>query len=112
MLISGAVVLIYLSAQVCGIGSCKANAANIEITKGNEKTVQLKITGMTCSGCSSHATKTLEGIKGVSSVDLTYPGDIATIKYNPKETNAKELIKAIEKINYKAEVVKDKKNDK
>ena len=102
--------MIYLSAQVCGKGSCKVNAANTDahtsITKGNEKTVQLKITGMTCAGCSSHATQTLEGVKGVSSVDLEYPGDIAIIKYNPKETNSEALIKAIEKINYKAEVVK------
>ena len=109
MLISGVGILIYLSAQVCGCGSCEASATNTEVTtsikKGN-KTVKLKITGMTCAGCSDHVTQTLEEVKGVSKVDLEYPGDVATVEYDSKATNKEELIAAIEKINYKAEEVK------
>jgi periplasmic mercuric ion binding protein len=112
MLISGVGILIYLSAQVCGCGSCKASATDSEITtsvkKGN-KTVQLKITGMTCAGCSDHVTQTLESVKGVSKVDLEYPGDVATVEYDATKTNKEELIAAVEKINYNAEEVKTKK---
>jgi periplasmic mercuric ion binding protein len=109
MLISAGAITIYLAAQVCGCGSCDAKTVNTEFVKGNDKTVKLKITGMTCAGCSSHVTQTLEGVKGVSKVDLEYPGDVATIEYDSKATNKEELIAAIEKINYKAEEVKDKK---
>ncbi len=111
MLITGTALLIYLSAQVCGCGSCEANATNTETTTSinkKVKTVKLKITGMTCSGCSNHVTQTLEGVKGVSKVGLEYPGDVATIEYDADKTNEKELIAAVEKINYKAEVVKNK----
>lgn len=111
MLITGAAILIYLSAQVCGCGSCEANAtiteSNVVINKST--TIKLKITGMTCAGCSNHVTQTLESVKGVSKVDLEYSGDVATIEYDSKATNKKELIAAIVKINYKAEEVKDKK---
>jgi periplasmic mercuric ion binding protein len=109
MMITGATLMIYLAAQVCGCGSCEANATNTEFVKENDKTIKLKITGMTCAGCSSHVTQTLEEVKGVTKVDLEYPGDVATIEYDSKATNKEELIAAIEKINYKAEEVKDKK---
>lgn len=64
---------------------------------------------MTCSGCSNHVTQTLEEVKGVSKVDLEYPGDVPTIEYDSEKTNKEELIAAIKKINYKAEEVKSKK---
>ena len=112
MMITGSALLIYLSAQVCGCGgSCdaKTNAIEKPTLAEKTKTVKLKITGMTCAGCSNHVTQTLEGVKGVSKVDLEYPGDVATIEYDVKETNKEELIAEIEKINYKAEEVKDEK---
>jgi len=111
MMIVGATLLIYLSAQVCGCGgSCDAKVNTIEnptVVKKN-KTVKLKITGMTCAGCSNHVTQTLESVKGVTNVNLEYPGDVATIEYDADKTNEKELIAAVEKINYKAAVVKGK----
>jgi len=111
MMITGTTLLIYLSAQVCGCGgSCdaKTNAIENSIVIEKTKTVKLKITGMTCAGCSNHVTKTLQGVKGVSKVALEYPGDVAIIEYDADKTDEKELIAAVEKINYKAAVVKDK----
>ena len=75
----------------------------------NTKTVKLKITGMTCAGCSNHVTQALKNVDGVIKIDLEYPGDVATIEYDSKKTTPKELIAAIEKINYKAEIVNETK---
>ena len=96
----------FTNSQACG--SCSKNSYQSTVSavaKNETKTVQLKITGMTCAGCSNHVTKALGEVKGVSSVDLVYPGDVATIKYDSKTTNKGALIKAIEKINYKAEEI-------
>ena len=79
------------------------------ITKGESKTVKLKIKGMTCGGCASHVTKALEAVKGISNVDLEYPGDVAKVEFDPTLTNTDKLISAVKKINYNAEEVKDTK---
>ncbi|HVA99425.1 MAG TPA: cation transporter [Bacteroidia bacterium] len=115
MLISGVGILIYLSAQVCGCGCCKANTTNSEITtivKNGNKTIKLKITGTTCADCSNHVTQALEALKGVAKVELAYPIDIATIKYDASKTNPTEMIKAIEKAGYKAEIINETKSKK
>lgn len=108
ILIYSAAALIYLTSSICGYGSCEAKANPIEKTILIEKTktVKLKITGMTCAGCSNHVTQALEEVKGVTKVALEYPGDIATIEYDATKTNKEALIAAVEKINYKAEEVK------
>lgn len=100
----------YLTTQICGCGSCEAKANSIKKSTVVEKTktVKLKITGMTCAGCSSHVTQTLQSVKGVSKVELEYPGDIAIVEFDATTTKTEDLIASVEKINYKAEVVKDK----
>ncbi|MBW6481923.1 MAG: cation transporter [Vicingaceae bacterium] len=111
MFITSAALFMYLTAQICGCGSCEAKANSIENSTVVEKTktVKLKITGMTCAGCSSHVTQTLQGVKGVSKVELEYPGDVATIEYDAATTKTEDLIAAVEKINYKAEIIEAKK---
>lgn len=57
---------------------------------------------MTCAGCSNHVTQALESVKGVTKVELQYPGDVATIEFDATTTKTEDLIAAVEKINYKA----------
>ncbi len=102
--------LLFTTAQVCGCGNCKANAQTSvkSITKDELKTVKLKITGMTCAGCSNHVATTLKAIDGIVEQKVEYPGDVATVKYNPAKTSVANIIKAIEKIDYKAVAVSEK----
>ena len=106
--------LLFTTAQVCGCGNCKANAQTSvkSVTKDEPKTVKLKITGMTCAGCSNHVATTLKALDGVVEEQVEYPGDVATIKYNPAKTSVANIIKAIEKIGYKAVAVSEKKMEK
>lgn len=102
--------LLFTTAQVCGCGNCKAIAqiSVKSVTKDEPKTVKLKITGMTCAGCSNHVATTLKALDGVVEQNVEYPGDVATIKYNPAKTSVVDIIKAIEKIGYKAVAVSEK----
>lgn len=73
------------------------------------KSVELKVTGMTCTGCASHVYKVLSETAGIIDNEVKYPGDIAVIKYDPVTIQPGEIIKTIEeKTNFKAELlVKD-----
>jgi mercuric ion binding protein len=101
---------LFTAVQVCGCGNCKANAQTSvkSIKKDEPKTVKLKITGMTCAGCLNHVATTLKALDGVVEQQVEYPGDLATIKYNPAKTSVADIIKAIEKIGYKAVTVSEK----
>ena len=112
ILISGTIILFYAGAN--DFGSCDANA-KIKTMVFNDmpgdstqtKTVKLKITGMTCGGCANHIHNALSKKQGVISDDVSYPGDVATIKYDPDKITEEEIIKAIKKTGFKAEVLKE-----
>jgi mercuric ion binding protein len=101
---------LFIAAQVCAIGDCKVNAQTTvkTVTKEEPKTVKLKITGMTCASCSNHVATTLKALDGVVEQKVEYPGDVATVKYNPAKTSVADIIKAIEKIGYKAATLSEK----
>lgn len=69
-------------------------------------TITLKVTGMTCAGCSIALQRELKNIEGVIENDVQYPGNIAIIKYDSSKTTLIELVKVFENKGYKAEVVK------
>ena len=72
----------------------------------NEKTVQIKVTGMTCSGCSNHVSKVLKETPGIIDNWVEYPGNIAKIKYDADKVNPETIAKA--STAYPATVVNDK----
>lgn len=108
ILITSVSLLFFAGSQVCGCGGCSiANTQTLEtaITKSEPKTVTLKVTGMTCAGCANHISASLEKLEGVLEHEVKFPGDIATVKYDPDKVSEKEIIAAIEKTGkYKAEV--------
>lgn len=115
LLISSVALLFFAGSQVCGCGSCsQANAQTTnEVYKSEPKTVTLKVTGMTCAGCANHISASLDKLDGVIGHEVKYPGDIATVKYDPDKTSEKDIIAAIEKTGkYKAvittEYIKEK----
>lgn len=102
--------LLFAGTQICGCGSCStANAQTSTVNQfvSEPKTVTLKITGMTCAGCANNIHNALSAKKGIIENEVKYPGDVATIKYDPEKITEKEIIAAIEKAGYKAEVTKN-----
>ena len=99
-----------LNAQCCKPTDNKAQTANATQQEG--KTLKLKITGMTCAGCSNHISNALKVVGGIIDYKVEYPGDLATIEYDPKKTNPEAIIKVIEQTGYKAGIIKENKKEK
>ncbi len=59
------------------------------------QTELLKVTGMTCGGCSSKVTKALTAVPGVNKVDVSLAAGEATIQYDERLTSQAALQSAV-----------------
>jgi P-type Cu+ transporter len=64
------------------------------------KQITLKVTGMSCSGCSANVEKALKSVKGVSAAKVDLAGKKASVDYDPAVTNESEMAKAVKKAGY------------
>ena len=78
------------------------------VNEQNLTTVQFKITGITCAGCSNGIYKAIKAVDGVTEHSVEYPGDIAVIQFDKTKTSMEALKAVIEKKGYKVELLKDK----
>lgn len=65
-------------------------------------TTEIKIEGMTCEGCVSSVTRTLKGVPGVESVEVSLAGSTARLTYDPAKTGPAEFKRAVERAGYEA----------
>ncbi|KAK9810274.1 hypothetical protein WJX72_007760 [[Myrmecia] bisecta] len=63
----------------------------------------LRITGMTCSSCSSAVEKGLSGVEGVRSVTVNLLAGRAEVEFDPDKTGPRHLIEAVEDMGFEAE---------
>ena len=70
------------------------------------------VTGMTCGGCEVGVRRTLEKLDGVEQVTASYKNGSAMVTYDPVKVNADDLVAAIEKLGYKAELQTDEDGDR
>lgn len=99
-----------VDAACCTATTDKLRPENVISDDG--KTLKLKITGMTCAGCSNQIANALKEMEGIIDHKVEYPGDLATIQYDPSKTNPETIIKVIQQIGYKAEVMKENQKKK
>ena len=64
------------------------------------QTELLKVTGMTCDGCTSNVTDTLNGISGVTDVKVSLSAGEATVQYDEKLTSPDQLKSAVKNAGY------------
>ena len=62
---------------------------------------------MDCSSCVSKITKNIPYEKGVKDLDVDFKAQTVTIKYREDKTNKENLVKALEKLDFKAEEIKE-----
>lgn len=60
----------------------------------------LKVTGMTCGGCTSAVTRALVGIDGVHNVDVSLAGGEAKVDFDENMTSLDKLIAAVQEAGY------------
>lgn len=66
--------------------------------------IELDITGMTCAACSTRIEKGLNKLDGVASAHVNLALERASIDYNSAQLEPAELIAAVEKLGYQAEI--------
>lgn len=100
--------LLFAGSQICGCGNCASAQTTPAKADSNSKPgeVTLKITGMTCAGCTNQIHTALSKTNGVIKNEVKYPGNVAIIKFDASKISVPEIIKVIEKTGYKAEIQK------
>ena len=64
------------------------------------QTEHLKVTGMTCGGCTSNVTHALEAVKGVGDVKVSLDAGEATVEYDERQTSPDQLKAAVKGAGY------------
>jgi|JI8StandDraft_1071087.scaffolds.fasta_scaffold1620265_1 copper chaperone len=59
------------------------------------QTEHLKVTGMTCGGCTGNVTRALKAVAGVSDVNVSLSPGEATVRYDEQRTSPGELKSAV-----------------
>jgi copper chaperone len=60
----------------------------------------LKVTGMTCGGCTSTVTQALKAMSGVDDVKVSLPTGEATVQYDERLTSRDQMKTAVEGAGY------------
>ena len=64
------------------------------------QTQLLKVTGMTCGGCTSNVTHALQAINGVGDVKVSLSAGEATVQYDERLTSPDQLKSAVKGAGY------------
>ena len=67
------------------------------------KSLEMKIDGMQCEGCAGTIQSVLSREPGVKSSSVSYPKRLASVFYDPQETDAARLAEAVSKAGFKVE---------
>jgi copper chaperone CopZ len=79
----------------------EAEAEATPATVQGEKVV-IKVSGMTCGGCSDRVAKALTETEGVHSASVCHKSGSATIQYEAKATTPNQLVQVISNSGFKA----------
>lgn len=69
--------------------------------------LKFNVIGMSCTACSSNIEKTVSKLKGVSKVQVNLLKNNMVVEFNEDVINEKEIIKAVQKIGYDANLDKE-----
>ncbi|MFT4738217.1 MAG: mercuric ion transport protein [Cyclobacteriaceae bacterium] len=70
-----------------------------------ESTYEIKISGMTCTGCEEHVRLEVGKLSGISGLEVSYEKANAFITFNESETDIEKVKSAVGRTGYKVESV-------
>ena len=76
------------------------------------QTEHLKVTGMTCGGCTSSVTNALNAVNGVADVAVSLSAGEAVVQYDERVTSAEKLKSAVKGAGYGVDAVDAKQKPK
>ena len=71
----------------------------------NNKQISLSLTGMHCASCALLIERALKKVPGVKEVNVNFAAEKATVLFAENQTSAANLIAAVKKVGYKADLV-------
>ena len=69
------------------------------------QTELLKVTGMTCGGCTSTVTNALQAVTGVGDVNVSLAAGEAAVQYDERLTSPEQLKSAVKSAGYGVDAV-------
>ena len=70
------------------------------------QTELLRVTGMTCGGCTSKVTRALKAVPGVRDVKVSLPAGEASVQYDERLTSSDQLRSAVKSAGFGVDVTK------
>src|SRR3989454_11105183 len=67
-----------------------------------ESRAMLALEGMTCASCAMRVEKGLKKVPGVRDANVNLATELATIIYEPTQTNLEQMMQKVETVGYKA----------
>jgi len=98
--------VILIMCQVVLAGTSAVMAQSKKEKKENLQTMKCWVS-MSCENCKAKVEKNIPYEKGVKGLAVDLPTKIVTIKYQPAKTSPEKLEKAIQKLGYKTEIIKE-----
>lgn len=94
-------VLMALFTIACNQKTTKKETPQTEVQPTANVEVVYHVEGMTCDDCEKSVQKGVNELDGINLVEANHEDSTARIVYNPAQTNAEQIIAAIEKRGYK-----------
>lgn len=79
----------------------KSDANAVIIASQDMQQVDLKISGMTCTGCEAYINNAVSKVEGVVKVESDYKTGNATVKFDQSKTSIEKIVNAIDATGYK-----------
>jgi periplasmic mercuric ion binding protein len=98
--------VVLMMCQFAFAGASAAMAQDKKAKKDNFQTMKCWVS-MSCENCKAKVEKNIPYEKGVKGLEVDLPTKIVTIKYKPGKTSPEKLEKAIQKLGYKTEIIKE-----
>ena len=70
------------------------------------QTEQIRVSGMTCGGCTNSVTRALKAIPGVGAVNVSLVAGEATVEYDERRASLEQLKSAVKSAGYGVDVDK------
>lgn len=74
------------------------------------QTEHIRVTGMTCGGCTSNVTRALKAIPGVGDVNVSLAAGEATVQYDERRASPEQLKSAVKSAGYGVDMAKGVQN--
>jgi copper chaperone CopZ len=74
-----------------------------EVNVAAVKTIELRVTGMTCEGCENTVKEAVNKVEGVTSTEASYTQELTKISYDSTMTSPEQLTTVINDLGYKVE---------